>query len=74
MMIQAVLTTLYQVFIPLSIPVIAGWLLKKYQKLDTKPFISLALYILSPALIFDVLTKSHVATDDTYADIGFLYH
>ncbi|MEH7252386.1 AEC family transporter [Neobacillus niacini] len=70
-MIQAVLTTLYQVFIPLSIPVIAGWLLKKYQKLDTKPFISLALYILSPALIFDVLTKSQVATDDTLLTLAF---
>src|SRR6476646_8474228 len=59
---EAVLTTLYQVLVPISIPVIAGWLLRKYQNLDTKPLLTLTLYLLSPALIFNVLTKSHIVS------------
>jgi predicted permease len=52
----AVLTTLYKVFVPISLPAIAGWILKKFQNLDTKSLLTLTLYFLSPALIFNVLT------------------
>jgi predicted permease len=47
----AVLTTLYKVFVPISLPVIAGWILKKFQNLDTKSLLTLTLYFLSPALM-----------------------
>lgn len=71
MMTQAVLTTLYQVFLPISIPVIAGWLLRKYQNLETKSLLTVTLYLLSPALIFNVLTKSYIASGDIMQTLTF---
>ena len=68
---QAVLTTLYQVFVPISLPVIAGWLLRKFQNLDTKPLLTLTLYFLSPALIFNVLTKSHITSGVIMQTLAF---
>lgn len=70
-MTQAVFNTLYQVFLPISIPVIAGWLLRKYQNLDTKPLLTLTLYFLSPALIFNVLTKSHIVSGNIMLTLAF---
>lgn len=43
-MIQSVLSTLYQVIVPLSIPVIVGALLGRFKNLDTKPLLTLYLY------------------------------
>ncbi|WP_248927050.1 AEC family transporter [Paenibacillus hamazuiensis] len=70
-MIQTVLATLYQVFVPISIPVIVGILLKRYQKLDTKPLLTLALYFLSPALIFETLTKAEISLNDVSQTLLF---
>lgn len=56
--------TLYQVFLPLSFPVIGGALLYKFHKLDTKGLALLALYILSPALIFDSIYKAEISAYD----------
>ncbi|GJM74888.1 hypothetical protein HMSSN036_71040 [Paenibacillus macerans] len=50
-MIHTVLATLLHVIVPLSIPVIAGALLARFRGLDTKPLLTLYLYVLSPAII-----------------------
>jgi predicted permease len=70
-MIQSVLATLYQVFIPISIPVIVGILLRRYQNLDTKPLLILALYFLNPALIFESLLKAEVSFGDISQTVVF---
>ena len=63
MMLNA-LTTLLQVMVPLSIPVIVGALLRKYLRLDTKPLVTLHLYFLSPALMLDMLTTAELTLED----------
>jgi len=72
-MIQTVLTTIYHVSLPLSLPVLGGWLLKKYQKLDTKPLLTLSLYLLSPALIFNALMKAEISTKNIFEIAGFSF-
>ncbi|ANE45698.1 permease [Paenibacillus swuensis] len=70
-MIQTVLLTLLGVTVPLSIPVIAGMLLKKYQNLDTKPLLTLYLYFLTPALILDSLSKAKLSYGDVFQTLAF---
>ncbi|WP_310358234.1 AEC family transporter [Neobacillus drentensis] len=70
-MLWAVFNTLYQVFLPISFPVIAGWLLGKFQKLETRPLLTLTLYLLSPALIFNVITKSRIESADVMQTLAF---
>lgn len=59
-MIQAVFSTLGQVIVPIAIPVLLGWILRKYQKLDTRPLMAITLYVLVPALVFDALMKAEL--------------
>ncbi|ULO07738.1 AEC family transporter [Paenibacillus sp. 19GGS1-52] len=70
-MIQTVLLTLYQVIVPLSIPVIAGALLGRFKNLDTKPLLTLYLYFLSPAIILDTLATADISFDDVYKTLAF---
>ncbi|AJY75817.1 AEC family transporter [Paenibacillus beijingensis] len=70
-MIQSVLATLFQVIVPLSIPVTAGALLKKFRNLDTKPLLTLYLYFLSPAIILETLTTAELSSADIYKTIAF---
>ncbi|MNM03447.1 Membrane transport protein [compost metagenome] len=70
-LIQTVLSTLYEVIVPLSIPVLAGALLYRYQKLDTKPLLTLYLYFLSPAIILDTLAHAEISYDDIYLTLAF---
>ncbi|TVY11371.1 AEC family transporter [Paenibacillus cremeus] len=70
-MIQTVFTTLFQVIVPLSIPVIAGALLKYFRDLDTKPLTTLFLYFLSPAIIFDTLMKAEISYGEMYHTLAF---
>ena len=70
-MFQAFLSTIYQVFFPIAIPVAGGALLKRYRGLDTKTVSSFALHILSPALIFDTLAKAELSLDDVYKTVLF---
>ncbi|WP_134703639.1 AEC family transporter [Ammoniphilus sp. YIM 78166] len=63
--------TLYQVFLPLSFPVIGGALLYRFHKLDTKGLALLALYILSPALIFDSIYKAEISVHDVSTILFF---
>ncbi|RRJ66257.1 AEC family transporter [Paenibacillus oralis] len=70
-MIHTVLSTLLHVIVPLSIPVIAGALLARFRGLDTKPLLTLYLYVLSPAIIFDTLMNAHISSGDVFSTIGF---
>ncbi|UUZ93683.1 hypothetical protein LJK87_02860 [Paenibacillus sp. P25] len=70
-MFQTVMTTLIQVIVPLSIPVIAGALLKRFKDLDTKPLLTLYLYFLSPAIILETLTTAEISFDDIYKTLAF---
>ncbi|UUZ80188.1 AEC family transporter [Paenibacillus sp. P26] len=70
-MFQTVMTTLIQVIVPLSIPVIAGALLKRFKDLDTKPPLTLYLYFLSPAIILETLTTAEISFDDIYKTLAF---
>ena len=60
-MIQSVLSTLTQVIIPLSIPVIAGVLLVRFQGMETKHLLTMVLYFLTPAMIFTNLSTAQIS-------------
>lgn len=70
-MIQTVLSTLFQVILPISIPVIAGVLLLKFKDLETKPLLTLVLYYLTPGMIFHALTTAQVSFKDVYNTLAF---
>ncbi|WP_379147638.1 AEC family transporter [Paenibacillus sp. sgz500992] len=70
-MIETVLSTLFKVIVPLSIPVIAGTLLGRFKNLDTKPLLTLYLYFLSPAIILDTLATAEISFDDVYKTLSF---
>lgn len=70
-MIQTVLFTLFQVILPISIPVIAGVLLLKFKDLETKPLLTLVLYYLTPGMIFHALTTAQVSFKDVYNILAF---
>ncbi|WP_342480806.1 AEC family transporter [Paenibacillus sp. FSL L8-0340] len=70
-MIETVLSTLFKVILPLSIPVIAGALLGRFKNLDTKPLLTLYLYFLSPAIILDTLATAEISFDDVYKTLSF---
>lgn len=70
-MIAAILSTLFKVIVPLSIPVGAGALLARFKNLDTKPLLTLSLYFLSPAIILDTLLTAHISHSDIYKTVLF---
>jgi predicted permease len=70
-MVQQVLSTLISVIIPLSIPVIAGVLLVRFKKLETKHLLTLALYFFNPCLLFVTLFKAQISFEDIYQTILF---
>ncbi|HSU78984.1 MAG TPA: AEC family transporter [Candidatus Angelobacter sp.] len=70
-MIQSILSTLFQVIVPLSIPVVIGVLLVRFKNLDTKPLLTLSLYYLSPAIILDTLLTAQLSTNDISKTVGF---
>ncbi len=70
-MFAAVFNTMFQVIVPISIPVIAGALLRRFTQLDVKPLLTLYLYFLSPAIIFDTLSKASISSGDIYQTLGF---
>lgn len=70
-MIQAILTTILQVIVPLCIPVGMGAMLFRFKQLDTKPLITVTLYFFTPALIFDTLTKAQISHNDVWKTFAF---
>ncbi|HEY1214631.1 MAG TPA: AEC family transporter [Bryobacteraceae bacterium] len=71
MLLQSFIYTLYQVFLPISFPIIAGALLKKLQGLETKSLSIIALYVLGPGLIFNALYKAELSYSDMYKTLAF---
>ncbi|MFP4976465.1 AEC family transporter [Paenibacillus sp. CN-4] len=70
-MFQTVLSTLYHVIVPLSIPVGAGALLGKFRSWDTRPLLTLYLYFLSPAIILDTLAHAELSYEEVYRTLAF---
>lgn len=70
-MIETVISTLFQVIVPLSIPVIAGALLVRYKKLETKHLLTLVLYYLTPGMIFQTLSTAQISMGDVYKTLAF---
>lgn len=65
-MLQLILNTIYQITVPLAIPVIGGALIKYFKNLETKPLLTLYLYFLSPAIILDTLSTAQISVNDIY--------
>jgi predicted permease len=70
-MFEAVLSTLAQVSLPLSLPVAAGALLARLKKLETKHLLTIVLYVLSPAIIFHTLSTAEVTWNDAGSSLLF---
>ncbi|WP_428908177.1 AEC family transporter [Niallia sp. Krafla_26] len=70
-MIQSLFSTLLGVIVPLAIPVVAGALLSRYKQLEIKPLLTLVLYYLTPAMIFDTLINAEVSGQDVYLTFSF---
>ncbi|WP_338469597.1 AEC family transporter [Niallia sp. XMNu-256] len=70
-MIQSLFSTLLGVIVPLALPVVAGALLSRYKQLEIKPLLTIVLYYLTPALIFDTLMNAEVSSQDVYLTLGF---
>ncbi|THF75154.1 AEC family transporter [Cohnella fermenti] len=70
-MLHSIVSTLLQVIVPLSIPVIVGALLRRFKNLDTKPLSVLYLYFLSPAILLETLTTATITTEDAASTVAF---
>lgn len=72
-MSSSFVSILVQVFVPLAFPVVAGILLKRFKSLDTKPLSVLALYLLSPSIIFTTLLDAQVSAEDIGITVSFSF-
>ncbi|MDO3410795.1 AEC family transporter [Saccharibacillus sp. CPCC 101409] len=70
-MLLSIFATMYHVFLPLSFPVVAGILLRRFRGLDTKPLSVLSLYVLSPSIIFSTLIGARVSASDVGITVSF---
>ncbi|WP_046228373.1 AEC family transporter [Paenibacillus dauci] len=70
-MLMHLLSTLYQVFLPISLPVVGGILLRRFRGLDTKPLATLSLYILTPSIVFNTLLHAEISLQDVTSTITF---
>ncbi len=70
-MLQSIFSTILGVIIPISIPVLCGVVLTKFRNLQTKPLLTVALYIMSPAIIFKTLLNAQVSMGDFYSVLAF---
>jgi malate permease and related proteins len=70
-MLAEIFATLFNVIVPLSIPVIAGAFLSRYGKLEIKPLLNFALYYITPFLIFDTLMEARLSPEDIYLTLAY---
>jgi malate permease and related proteins len=70
-MLAEIFATLFDVIVPLSLPVIAGVLLSRFGKLEIKPLLNFALYYITPFLIFDTLMKARLSREDVYLTLAY---
>ncbi|MDR7079430.1 putative permease [Neobacillus niacini] len=71
MMFAEIITTLFDVIVPLSLPVIAGVLLSRFGKLEIKPLLNFVLYYITPFLIFDTLMEARLSREDVYLTVAY---
>ncbi len=70
-MLLQLLSTMYQIFLPISLPVIGGVLLKRFRGLDTKPLATISLYLLTPSIVFHTLLHAELSVSDIGITIVF---
>ena len=70
-MFQSVFTTLLGVIVPISIPVVCGIILTKTRSLQTRPLLTVALYLMSPSIIFVTLLNAEITMGDFYSVLLF---
>ncbi len=70
-MLQSIFSTILGVIIPISIPVLCGVILTKFRNLQTKPLLTVALYVMSPAIIFKTLLNAEISMGDFYLVLAF---
>ena len=70
-MFQSVLTTLFDVIVPLSIPVSVGAILFRFKQLEINPLLTLVLYFLTPCLIFQTLLTAQISFEDVNKTLSF---
>lgn len=68
---QAVLSTMVGVIVPLSIPVIAGAVLVRLKGLQTGHLLTFVLYFLLPCMVFDTLFNARISLEDFYKTVLF---
>ena len=65
-MLQAVLSTMFEVLVPLSLPVIAGVLLVRLKHIETGHILTMVLYFFTPVLVYHTLSTAEI----TFADFS----
>lgn len=65
-MIQTVFSTLFEVIVPLSIPVIAGVLLVRFKGFESKQVLTPILYFMFPCMVFTTLFEAQITFVDLY--------
>ncbi len=65
-MIQTVFSTLFQVIVPLAIPVTAGVLLVRFKGLETKQILTVILYFMFPCMVFNTLFNAQISFADFF--------
>lgn len=70
-MIQSVFSTMVQVIVPLSIPVVAGALMVRFRGLETRHLVTFVLYFLMPCMVFNTLFTAQVSLEDFYKTVLF---
>src|SRR3954470_8432413 len=70
-MLAEIFATLFDVIVPLSLPVIAGVLLSRFGKLEIKPLLNFVLYYITPILIFDTLMEARLSREDVYLTVAY---
>ncbi|MEH7179118.1 AEC family transporter [Neobacillus vireti] len=70
-MLGEIFATLFDVIVPLALPVIAGVLLSRFGKLEIKPLLNFVLYYITPFLIFDTLMEARLSREDVYLTVAY---
>jgi len=72
-MFQSIVSTLLGVIAPLSVPVLIGAALARWKGFESKQLLTIVLYVLSPAIIFQTLTTAQVSRADVAQSLAFAF-
>lgn len=70
-MLQDVLTTMFEVLVPLSLPVIAGVLLVRLKHIETGHILTMVLYFFTPVLVYHTLSTADISLFDISKTVQF---